>query len=90
MLDPVSVRNPLIASVLNRNFPRSRYSNLRRPILQIAITKLGVTKELNFNQAVTDVQERLRTRVMEVDVDVHKDEDEFGYWRKKGLAKSRR
>jgi uncharacterized protein (DUF2164 family) len=41
-----------------------------------------------YNQAVTDVQERLQTRVMEVDVEVH--EDEFGYWRKKDQAKSRR
>lgn len=41
-----------------------------------------------YNQAVTDVQARLQTRVMEVDVEVH--EDEFGYWRKKDQAKSRR
>ncbi len=41
-----------------------------------------------YNQAVTDVQERLQTRVMEVDVEVH--EDEFGYWRKKDQSKSRR
>lgn len=41
-----------------------------------------------YNQAVTDVQARLQIRVMEVDVEVH--EDEFGYWRKKDQAKSRR
>ncbi|MDO8776457.1 MAG: DUF2164 domain-containing protein [Burkholderiaceae bacterium] len=41
-----------------------------------------------YNQAVTDVQGRLQTRVMEVDLEVH--EDEFGYWRKKDQAKSRR
>lgn len=41
-----------------------------------------------YNQAVTDVQARLQTRVMEVDLEVH--EDEFGYWRKKDQAKSRR
>ncbi len=41
-----------------------------------------------YNQAVTDVQERLQTRVMEIDVEVH--EDEFGYWRKKDQTKSRR
>lgn len=41
-----------------------------------------------YNQAVTDVQERLQTRVMEIDVEVH--EDEFGYWRKKDQARSRR
>lgn len=33
-----------------------------------------------YNQAVSDVQERLAQRVAEVDVEVH--EDEFAYWRK--------
>ena len=33
-----------------------------------------------YNQAVVDAQERLQTRVMELDIECH--EDEFGYWRK--------
>ena len=33
-----------------------------------------------YNQAVADAQERLQTRVMELDIECH--EDEFGYWRK--------
>lgn len=33
-----------------------------------------------YNRAVADVQERLRLRVDELDIEVH--EDEFGYWRK--------
>jgi len=33
-----------------------------------------------YNQAVADVQERLRLRIDELDIEVH--EDEFGYWRK--------
>lgn len=33
-----------------------------------------------YNQAVTDVQERLQARVMELDIEIH--EDEFQYWRK--------
>lgn len=41
-----------------------------------------------YNQAVADVQERLQTRVLEVDLEVH--EDEFGYWRKYDSSKSRR
>jgi uncharacterized protein (DUF2164 family) len=41
-----------------------------------------------YNQAVVQVQERLQTRVMEVDLEVH--EDEFGYWRKFDHSKSRR
>jgi uncharacterized protein (DUF2164 family) len=36
---------------------------------------------LVYNRAVTDVQERLQARVMEVDVEVH--EVEFSYWNKK-------
>lgn len=37
---------------------------------------------LVYNQAVTDVQERLQARVAEVDLEVH--EDEFQYWSKHG------
>ena len=33
-----------------------------------------------YNQAVRDVQERIRLRVEEVDLEVH--EDEFRYWQK--------
>ena len=33
-----------------------------------------------YNKAVADVQERLQTRIMELDLEVH--EDEFQYWRK--------
>lgn len=33
-----------------------------------------------YNKAVTDVQERLQARIMEVDIEIH--EDEFQYWRK--------
>lgn len=39
-----------------------------------------------YNQAVRDVQERLRSRVEEIDLEVQ--EDEFVYWRK--LEKSGR
>lgn len=33
-----------------------------------------------YNQAVLEVQGRLQTRIMELDIEVH--EDEFGYWKK--------
>jgi uncharacterized protein (DUF2164 family) len=36
---------------------------------------------LVFNQAVTQVQERLAARVAEVDLEVH--EDAFQYWRRR-------
>lgn len=35
---------------------------------------------LVYNKAVTDVQERLGARIMELDAEVY--EDEFQYWRK--------
>ena len=35
---------------------------------------------LVYNKAVADVQERLQTRVSELDIENH--EDEFQYWRK--------
>jgi uncharacterized protein (DUF2164 family) len=34
-----------------------------------------------YNMAVAQVQERLQTRIMELDLEVH--EDEFQYWRKR-------
>lgn len=41
-----------------------------------------------YNQAVTDVQERLQARVMEVDIELHA--DEFDYWRKYDQSRKRR
>ncbi len=41
-----------------------------------------------YNQAVSDVQERLQARVMEVDIELHA--EEFDYWRKYDQARKRR
>lgn len=41
-----------------------------------------------FNQAVAQVQERLQTRIMEIDLEVH--EDEFAYWRRQGTTRPRK
>jgi len=59
--------------------------NMDEPIGNVAAgALLGFFLEevgpLVYNQAVTDVQDRLQARVMEVDVEVH--EPEFTYWRK--------
>jgi uncharacterized protein (DUF2164 family) len=59
--------------------------NMDEPIGNVAAgALLGYFLEevgpLVYNQAVTDVQDRLQARVMEVDLEVH--EDEFQYWRK--------
>ncbi|MFZ4482218.1 MAG: DUF2164 domain-containing protein [Rhodoferax sp.] len=43
---------------------------------------------LVYNQAVAQVQERLQTRIMEIDLEVH--EDEFQYWRQLDQASRRR
>ena len=41
-----------------------------------------------YNKAVADVQERLQSRIMELDIEVH--EDEFQYWRKYDLRQKRK
>jgi uncharacterized protein (DUF2164 family) len=41
-----------------------------------------------YNKAVADVQERLQSRISEVDIEVH--EDEFQYWRKFDLKHKRK
>jgi uncharacterized protein (DUF2164 family) len=43
---------------------------------------------LIYNKAVSDVQNRLQTRVMEIDTEVY--EDEFQYWRKADRQKRKR
>lgn len=40
-----------------------------------------------YNKGVTDTQERLQARVMEVDIEVH--EEEFDYWRKRDQKNER-
>lgn len=40
-----------------------------------------------YNMAVTEVQERLQTRIMEIDLEVH--EDAFQYWRKYDHARKK-
>ncbi len=41
-----------------------------------------------YNRAVSDVQERLQARVMEVDIELHA--EEFDYWRKYDQARKRK
>ncbi len=59
--------------------------NMEEPIGNVAAgALLGFFLEelapLVYNQAVSDVQERMQARVSELDIEVH--EDEFAYWRK--------
>ena len=46
-------------------------------LLDFLLAELG---PIVYNKAVSDVQERLHARVLEVDIEVH--EDEFQYWGK--------
>ena len=41
-----------------------------------------------YNQAVSDVQERLQLRISELDIEVH--EDEFSFWRRREKPSKRR
>ena len=43
---------------------------------------------LVYNQAVAEVQERLQSRISEIDIEIH--EDEFQYWRKYDKQKLKR
>ncbi len=43
---------------------------------------------LVYNKAVAEVQERLQSRISEIDIEIH--EDEFQYWRKYDKLKLKR
>jgi uncharacterized protein (DUF2164 family) len=60
--------------------------NMDEPIGNVAASGLlgFLLEEIGpviYNQAVTDVQERLQARISELDIEVH--EDEFQYWRRR-------
>ena len=67
--------------------------NMEEPIGNIAAgALLGFFVEeigpVIYNRAVSDVQERLQARVMEVDIELHA--EEFDYWRKYDQARKRK
>ncbi|MGJ7570246.1 DUF2164 domain-containing protein [Variovorax sp. RB2P76] len=77
---PKEARQQAIASI-ERHFRE----NMDEPIGNIAAAALlGFFLEevgpLVYNKAVAEVQERLQSRISEIDLEVH--EDEFQYWRK--------
>ena len=78
---------------LNKDARKQAVASIERYFLETMDEKIGNIQAgalLNFfveeiapsiyNQAVLEVQERLQTRIMELDIEVH--EDEFGYWKK--------
>ena len=85
---PKDSRQQAIASI-----ERWFRENMEEPIGNVAASGLlgFVLEEIGpaiYNKAVQDVQERLRTRVDELDLEVH--EDEFQYWKKFDKAPTRR
>ena len=86
---PKDVRAQAIASIeryFEENIPEQRIGNIAASaLLGFFLEEIGPTI---YNRAVTDVQERLLTRVQELDLEVH--EDEFQYWRKRTPPAKRR
>ena len=85
---PKEVRQEALASI-----QRYFQENMEEPIGNLAAAALldFFLEEIGptiYNQAVSDVQQRLQVRVSEVDIEVH--EDEFQYWRKRELQPKRR
>lgn len=54
-------------------------------LLSFFLEELG---PIVYNKAVADVQERLQSRIIDLDIEVH--EDEFQYWRKYDLKRKRK
>jgi uncharacterized protein (DUF2164 family) len=84
---PKEVRQQAIASI-ERYFQENmdeKIGNLAAgALLSFFVEEIG---PVIYNMAVAEVQERLQTRVMEVDLEVS--EDAFQYWRKYDQAKKK-
>ncbi len=77
---PKEVRAEAVASIERyfRENMEERIGNIAASgLLAFLLEEVGPSI---YNQAVSDVQERLQQRVAEVDIEVH--QDEFQYWRK--------
>jgi len=87
---PREVRAEAIASI-ERWFAENRDERIGNiaagALLGFFLEEIGPTI---YNKAVADVQEKLQTRVSELDIEVH--EDEFPYWPRqaKAAGKARR
>lgn len=85
---PKDSRQQAIASI-----ERWFRENMEEPVGNVAASGLlgFFLEEIGpaiYNKAVQDVQERLRTRIDELDLEVH--EDEFQYWKKFDKANRRK
>lgn len=66
-----------IQRYLNENIEEDIGNVTADALLQFFIEEIG---PCIYNKAVSDVQERLQSRIMELDVEVY--EEEFRYWQK--------
>jgi uncharacterized protein (DUF2164 family) len=77
---PKEARKEAIASI-ERYFEENMEEKIGNisagALLGFFLEELG---PLVYNKAVADVQERLQSRISEIDIEIH--EDEFQYWRK--------
>jgi len=77
---PKEAREEAIASIqryFQENMDEQIGNIVAGALLEYFLEEIG---PLVYNKAVTDVQERLGARIMELDAEVY--EDEFQYWRK--------
>ena len=90
-----------MAIEISKEARQQAVSSIERYFLEISGEKIGniaAAELLNFflneigpvvyNQAVSQVQERMMARISELDIEVH--EDEWQYWRKFDSKKSRK
>jgi len=77
---PKETRKVAISSIqkyVNLNLEEEIGNVTAEGLLQFFLEEIGPSI---YNQAVSDVRDRLHARVMEIDLEVF--EDEFGYWQK--------
>ncbi len=84
---PKDVRQQAISSI-ERYFLENMYEKIGNiaagALLGFFVDEIG---PVIYNMAVAEVQERIQSRVMEIDLEVH--EDPFQYWRKYDQLKKR-
>jgi len=84
---PKEVRHQAISSIeryFQENMDEKIGNITAGALLSFFVEEIG---HVIYNMAVTEVQERLQTRIMEIDLEVH--EDAFQYWRKYDHAKKK-
>ena len=84
---PKEVRQQAISSIeryFQENMDEKIGNIMAGALLSFFVEEIG---PVIYNMAVTEVQERLQTRIMEIDLEVH--EDAFQYWRKYDHAKKK-